>query len=146
MKNSIFLLVFLALLAFVLFREATRPGHDPSPADTITLTSIIPGDIIPYEVGIETPVPYPDYLDSGSTRWSDQPIDTMAVLADYYSKYYFDDTIQNDTSALIRLQSHTFMNRLFYDKLFFQNKRVTQINSTTINPPAAVRTNFFIGA
>jgi hypothetical protein len=145
MKNPLLILVMVALLAFIFFREATRCSRNPFTTDTIRTTQIIPGDSIPYEVPVLKPFPIPVYRDTGSTRWMDLPIDTMAILADYYSKYYYDDTLQNDTSALIRVLSHTFENRLYYDKLFFQNKRATQIN-TTIITQSDIRKKFLIGA
>jgi hypothetical protein len=146
MKNFAFSIAIIILLFFLGFRECQhRRDMKAKPLnDTITITRVIPGDSIPYPVIIPTRTPVYVYRDTGSTLWRNRPIDTMAILKDYYSKYTYDDTLMNDTSAFIRLQSHTTENKLHYDNLFFQNKREKKI-ITTITPPTPERIKWFVG-
>jgi hypothetical protein len=144
MKQLLPYLAILALLLFVFNRECTRPGSKPPNPDTVTIIKVVPGDSIPYPVVIPTRTPVHVYHDTGSTRWRNLPIDTMAILKDYYSIYFYDDTLMNDTSAFIRLQSHTIENKLHYGNLFFQNKRAKQI-ITTITPQAPERNKLYLG-
>jgi hypothetical protein len=146
MKNLIPYIAIIALLVFLFNRECTRPVPGSVSSDTVTIVKIIPGDSVPYSVEIEKKVPVPVYRDTGSTQWRNLPIDTMAILKDYFAKYGYDDTLMNDTSAFIRLMSHTWKNRLYYDSLLFQNRRVKQINTTTvINNYPDLKTKWYIG-
>jgi hypothetical protein len=144
MKKLYPYLAILALLLFIFNRECTRPGSKPPKPETVTIIKVIPGDSIPYPVVIPTRTPVYVYKDTGSFQWRNLPVDTMAILADYFTKYGYDDTLMNDTSALIRLKSHTFKNKLFYDQLLFQNRRAKQI-ITTIMPQAPERNKLYLG-
>lgn len=144
MKTFLPYLAILALLLFVFNRECTRPGSTPPKPDTVTIIKVVPGDSIPYPVVIPTRTPVHVYHDTGSTRWRNLPIDTMAILKDYYSTRGYYDTLMNDTSGFIALQSHVTENRLFYDNLLFQNRRAKQI-ITTITPQAPEKNKFYLG-
>jgi len=145
MKNKVLYIAIAGLIVFIFNRECTRPGTEAPANDTIVFTDTIPGDSVPYIVEINRKIPVPVYIDTGSTHWRMLPIDTFEILKDYFAKYGYDDTLMNDTSAFIRLQSHVTGNRLYYDQLFFQNKRVKQINTTIINPTAKRRLMLYLG-
>ena len=113
-------------------------------ADTIFLIDTVPGDSVPYAVEMVKKVFVPVYRDTGSIKWREMEIDTMAILADYFTVNFYDDTLMNDTSAFVRVQAHTLENKLFYDELLFQNKRAKQI-ITTITPPARERSKWYMG-
>lgn len=146
MKKFAFIIAIALLMFFIGFRECQhyKQTGRSSKNDTIFIVDTIPGDSVPYAVEIVKKVPVPVYVDTGSVHWREMEIDTMAILADYFVKYHYDDTLMNDTSAFIRLQSHTFENKLFYDKLLFQNRRIKTIN-TTIIPPTPERNKWYIG-
>jgi len=146
MKKLLPYLAILGLLFFLFNRECTRPGKVPPSSDTVTTTVLVPGDSIPYEVTIEKKVPVPFYIETNDTFWKDRDVDTTAILVDYFSKVHYNDTLMNDTSALIVLESHVTENRLHYDKLSFQNRRITQINTTTIiNNYPDLKTKWYLG-
>jgi hypothetical protein len=132
MKKLLPYLAILGLLVFLFQRECTRPGEVPPSSDTTVSVVIIPGDSIPYSVEIEKKVPVPYFIDTGSTRWRNLPIDTMAILADYFSRRWYNDTLMNDTSAFICVKSYVEKNQLHYEDLLFQNRRATAIYNTTI--------------
>lgn len=134
MKVNTWFILFLIAIALLMIREFFRPGSVPPVNDTIVMIDIIPGDSVPYPVEIKKKVLVAVYIDTGSTRWRDRPVDTMAILQDYFAKYYYDDILMDDSSAFIRLMAHTFQNRLYYDTLLFQNRREKAINTTIINP------------
>ena len=141
MKNIPYIII--AIIAFILFqRECSRPDGDYPKADTVRITDTIPGDSIPYAVKIKGD-PYPVYVDC--TLVVPANVDTLAILQDYYRKYYYDDTLMSDTSAYIRLMAHTFMNTLVYDSLIFQNKRKTSIHTTIITPRTPEKLKVFLG-
>jgi hypothetical protein len=76
---------------------------------------------------IETPVPYPVYIDTGSTRCRTQPIDTMAILHDYFASVHYLDTLKDDTSAFIALEEKLNKNRITSRVLTFKNRRPTRV-------------------
>jgi len=118
------ILILLALL--ILQRECS---HHPDPEVIITHDTI-PGD--PFPVLVEVGKPDPIYVD--------QPyilpaiIDTMAVIVDYFSKYYYADTLKNDTSAFIALYETVQGNKIIDRKYSFQNRRSTIINNNVFLP------------
>lgn len=144
MKVNTWFILFLIAIVLFMIREYFRPGTVPPKNDTVFVTLIIPGDSIPFPVEIVKKVPVPVYKDTGSTLWKYHDVDTMAILRDYFAKYYYNDTLMDDSSAFIRLMAYTFQNRLYYDSLLFQNRRVTAIN-TTIIPPARQKGKLFLG-
>jgi hypothetical protein len=141
MKKSIPYIIIFGLIVFIGIREWNRPG--PPFSETLTITDTIPGDSIPYSVEIEKKIPVPIYIDTGSTRWRDRPIDTAVILKDYFATRFYSDTLMNDTSAFILLKCYTTENRLFYQELMFQNRRPIAINTTVFNPPD--RNKIFLG-
>ena len=147
MKKISVIILILVFSSFITWRECSRPPGDYSDQDTIVITKIIPGDSIPYAVEIEKKVPVPIYRDTGSTQWRNVSVDTMAILQDYFAKYYYDDNLMDNSEALIRLMAHTYKNRLYYDRLIFQYTRIKTIPNTTIQPiaPAKIRVYARIG-
>lgn len=145
MKNTLTIVIILFLLSIIVLKELFNPSFHYSKADTIRIIKIIPGDSIPYAVEIKTKVPVPVYRDTGSTHWRNLPIDTMAILEDYFAKYFYNDTLMDDSSAYIQLMAHTWQNRLYYDSLLFQNRRVKAINTTIINPVPQEKLKVYIG-
>ena len=145
MKNAIAYVIIGFLLLLLIQRECTRnPSTPPGiPGDTVRITEYLPGDSIPYPVEIIRRVPYPVYIDCTVIVPAD--VDTLAILSDYYRKYYFDDTLLNDTGAFIRVMAHTFRNRLIYDSLLFQNRRKISVNTTIIHPAPPERLRVFAG-
>jgi len=107
-------------------------------------TDTIPGDSVPVYITREKPVPV--YHDTGSTHYIIKDMDSSqlyAIALDYYSKYIYDDTLQNDSSALIRLRDTVHKNRLQKRELIFQNRRPTVINYYT--PASKPRNRAYIG-
>lgn len=103
-----------------------------------TIRDTIPGDSIPYPVVLKVKDPVPVYRDTGSIQWRDRSVDTLAIIADYYTINYYDDTVSIDSLAMFRLKSHVTQNRLHYDSCMRQIYKPTLLQ-TTINQPAPVR-------
>jgi len=94
-----------------------------------TRIDTIPGDSIPYAVEVQKPVPV--FIDTGSTRWRDRPIDTAAILADYFARVFYRDTLKDDSSALVIVEDTVTENRLQGRRLIFANRRPVAIIHTT---------------
>lgn len=133
MKASTFFLLLLAFLAGMGLILILQPDRLPQPPQIIVEIDTIQGDSIPYEVEVPVPVPVASVQD---TEWMFHPVDTAAILADYNTRKVYQDTLKNDTSALIVLGEAIFQNQIVDRSLVFQNRRPIAINTTILNPPA----------
>ena len=101
----------------------------PSHATIIRHKDTVPGDSVP-EVKI-VPYPVPVYRDTGSTKWRSLPVDTNAILSEYFSRNIYRRILKDDTSALVVITDTVTENRLTAFEFQFQNRRATAINTTT---------------
>jgi hypothetical protein len=129
LKKYLSYLVIAALIVMIILMQQCRRTPEPEVITTV-IHDTIPGDSISYEVLL--PKPFPVYKDTGSTKWKYKDVDTCAILKDYFAEYYYQDTLKDDTSALVIVNDMVTENRLQNRKLIFQNRRSTVIN-TTIN-------------
>jgi len=139
------ILIIIGVMAAIILMLTLRSCHPDGP-DVVTVIErdTIKGDSVPYEVLL--PKPYPVYKDTGSTRWKYKDVDTCAILRDYYAQYYYNDTLKNDTSALVVVNDVVTENRLQARKLIFQNRRPTVINTTINNYGETPCNKLYIGA
>lgn len=107
----------------------------------------IPGDSIPYLVTGEIPDPIKIIVPTTDTLWKN--VDTAAILQDYFSTLYYQDTLLNDTSALIVVNDTISQNEIQGRSLLFQNKRpialTTTINNTYATPNTRLLSAGIIG-
>lgn len=139
MKDIPYVIIGVLLVWILILQECNQCDVCP---DAIEIHDTIKGDSIPYIVTKEVPVP--KYIDTGKTRWRYLPIDTMAILAKYFAEVRYNDTLKNDTSALIVLRETVSCNLIQERELWFQNRRITAIN-TTIIPEQKKRNKIFAG-
>ncbi len=145
MKNLTPYLLIVGLVILFMVRECRSPVNDPPLSDTTYLTKVIPGDSILFEIERFYPAPYPVYKDTGSTKWLEKDIDTLAILQDYFCHYYYSDTIQKDSSFLAIINDSVSENRIVYRQFLLQNLRETSINTTIITPPPKQKPEFYFG-
>ncbi len=108
-------------------------------ASVVTIRDTVPGDSVPYPVPVSVPVPY--LVQHTDTIL--QEVDTTAILASYFAKHYYADTLKNDTSAFIALKETITQNRIVERSLMFQNRRPTAITTTTLPPPSERKLQFY---
>lgn len=136
--KTIIILILVALL--ILQRECQRC---PEAIETHT-TDTIPGDAVPVLVPIDRPIPQFVYVDTGS--WNYFPIDTMAIIKDYFSKAVYFNVLKDDSSAYIAVYDTVHMNRLQGRSLLFANRRPTAINHYTTIQHTDERMKLYAGA
>jgi hypothetical protein len=135
--------IIIGILSILLvIMQQCRKTPEPEIVTTITHDTI-PGDSIPYEVLLKKP--YPVYRDTGSTKWKYEKVDTCQILKNYYAENFYQDTLKDDTSALIVVNDIVTENQLQERKLTFQNRRATVINTTITNIGEIPRNKFFVG-
>lgn len=134
------------VIAILLFKCDGGCPEGTTTSDTI----IVPGDPYPVYDTLEKPVPY-QVLVPGDSFWRD--VDTAVILQkckemyqDYYSRIVYNDTLKNDTSALIILIDTVYQNRLQKRILGFQNRRATSIITNTTIIGEIPRNKFYLGA
>ena len=133
MKNIPYIFI-LALLAYIVFlRECTPP---PKPIIETKIVYQVDSVYIPkvdtlHMVHMDTL-----YIDSliYNTIIHEQ-IDTIYILRDYFTKYYYTDTIRNDSQALIVINDTLYRNRI--------KSRYSQIKLFAEKP--TLKNNFYIG-
>lgn len=126
--NTIYIAVIICL-AFAWWFKGCGSGKGSVPkSDTIFTSDTIWGDSIPYQVYVPVPKPYKVVVTD--TLFKD--VDTTAILRDYFAIVYYTDTLKNDTSALVVIVDTVSNNRLKGRSMWFQNRRPTTINNTTI--------------
>jgi hypothetical protein len=134
MNKNLYMITLLVILVAgitlgVLFvRSCHKPGSGNTITDTTFTTQIMPGDSVPYEVQVHVPVPV--YIDS--LVYLEGDIDTAAILADYFRKYYYSDTIYRDGNFMAVVRDSVSNNRIVYRAFDFQNLRPTAIYTTNI--------------
>ena len=140
----------VGIMAIVILLLVFKCGNDCPEGTTTSDTIILSGDPYPVYDTIEKPVPYQTIVPV-DTFWKD--VDTATILLrcrelykDYYSKRIYNDTLKDDTSALITLIDTVYQNQLQSRILGFQNRRATMIiNNTTINGEIP-RNKLYLGA
>jgi hypothetical protein len=129
-KSNLLFLLIGVIGAWALLKQCSSP--------IAPKVKYIPADSIPYLVYKGMPMPYavyyPDTVPKYDTVWNPGdtqyvliPIDTNAILKDYYAKVKYIDTVKNDSSALIVLNELVFKNRIFSREVVFQNRVSTAI-------------------
>jgi hypothetical protein len=140
--------IILALIV-LLFLQRECSKCPKCPEYKITKDTIkIPGDKVPYKVKEYVPKPY--YKDTGSTHWRNNPVDTMLILKDYFTKYFYNDSIyyiktKGDTSCLVIIKEIISKNKIFNRELYVQNIKPQLIERTYISPAEKPRNKIYLG-
>lgn len=74
-----------------------------------------------------------------------QPVDTAAILADYFDIYFYADTLMNDTSAFIAVYDEITQNKIGARQWTFINRRPTQLITTITNVNDCKKWNIGLG-
>jgi hypothetical protein len=127
---------FLSILAAVLITVVIMLSVVPllksnEHTNTVTQTVTIPGDSIPYPVTVKVPVPYDSVV--VDTFYCASVIDTAEILKDYYSKYFYQDTIKSNSVTAILCEEVT-QNRITGRQVFIQNLRPQAITNKYVEP------------
>lgn len=120
----------VAIIAIMIFQKecgsTTNKTKQKIITDTIVLTEVI-RDTTPLFIKTYYPVP-------ADTIEIQVPanVDTLAILSNYYNKYYYRDTLVNDSMALIVIFDTITQNKIISRSGEYKNRRPTVINNTTI--------------
>ena len=132
--RNLSLLLFIALLIFVIFGENKPPQSGDTTKingkkyevikevhDTIRVTKIIQGKTLPTIINtIHDTIP--------------QKVDTSAILSDYFAKNIFADTIRLDTNGFVFISDTVQKNKII-GRYFMSHIIERQVNNTMIVKP-----------
>lgn len=129
-QNTLFFIIGF-VLAVILLSKCKEPKQGVS-------IKYIPGDSIPYVVYKDKPRPYkvvyrdtiPQWdtiYEEGLPEYVIEPVDTAKILREFYATATYQDTVKDDSSALIVLTQDVSKNRIARQEVWFQNRRATQI-------------------
>ena len=128
--NILTIVIIVGLVIFIQYK------FFPNVIDNSTHTS----DTIYQDTGriVYTPQPYPIFVDTGRIDTIILPIDSAAIVEkylelhqDYYSTYFYKDTVKNDSTAFIEIQSEITQNKPVRYDLVYYDRTPTVINNTT---------------
>ncbi len=135
MKATTYIIILVLLVIIFLQRECNTVNQPLVKTNYIYDTVI---DTVVLESNVYVPLPI--YHDTGSTILLYQIVDTAAILHDYFSRYFYCDTIQDDSAACIVVCDTVSRNRIvsrqpyvsIYSHLVTRSNIVSQV-------PAKVR-------
>ena len=112
MKSASYIIIIVLLAIIFLQRECNTSIDDTDCNHTVEVLIDTIHDTV--EILSVQYVPSISYIDTGSVLWKYHTIDTALILSDYFSKYYYQDTILNDTFGLIILRDTITQNKISY--------------------------------
>jgi hypothetical protein len=129
-KNNVLILVFLLIFVFLLSKNKGITSCSERKSDTTTIHDTT------WKVNIKK---YPVYTPGpvvtlpGDTQWLLQPIDTMSLLRDYYSRRVYFDTIWIDSFGFVYWGDTVNKNRIVSRQKGTNYKIPTITKTITIN-------------
>jgi hypothetical protein len=105
-------ILIVVLVGIIIWLQNCSSNGDVTPTSPTTITEIS----IEYDTILDT---IPEYVPKWKTRVEveidtfTQPIDTLSILADYYAKYYYIDTIKIDTIGYVVVADTITRNFIF---------------------------------
>ena len=148
-NNTIRIIVVLTCIigSFFLGRKcALRKSIINTTPQTIVET-VVQYDTTKIESVVYTPIPYKEveYINQIDTVFLSQEVDTLGILQEFMTTYYYADTIKNDTSAFIAIYDEVLYNRIWRRNWEFINRRPTHIQTTINQYPTARTWNIGVG-
>lgn len=134
-------ILYSVILSSVHFTESNSIviQHDTTPGDSI-FTEIKVKEFVPKVVNIPDvdTVYIPENCDSLRNYYID-------LLHDHYSAKYYKDTLKNDSSATIVLESYVSQNNLDSIEMSFKNNRPISINTIIEQPYTKLLVGVYAG-
>lgn len=137
MKFDLAHLILIGVAAYFAFLSQCGPGSK-CPELVASDTTFLPGDTVLTEIEVDRP--YPVYRE----RVIPGRIDTVKIIEEFFTRYFYSDTIMEDSNFIAVINDTLFGNQIISRKFFHQNLRQTAviINNTLLNPP---RLKLFVG-
>ena len=121
--------ILIAIIILIMMTKCSGPDGNQTPTtDTLTIHDTIPGDAYPDTVYVDRPtIVYRDV-----SHAIPLPVDTGAIIFNYFAENFYDIVLRDDTGAYIRYKTSVWLNQLQPGELIFQNRRPWHITNTTV--------------
>ena len=128
--------IIITILLLLLFFQHKYTPESKTIIDIQTTTDTVYDTIFKT---IHHYTPKPIYTDTGSTKWRCHPVDTNQILADYFSRHFYIDTLQNDSNALIILLDTVSKNHIIYrqPQITLYPKTIRQTSIVEVSQPTS---------
>ncbi len=134
-------IIIATLLIIIFLQRIWVPQHFQTDALVTSVDTI--HDTIPYPV-IKY-IPKPVFRDTGSVKWRSMKIDTLEILAEYYSRHYYVDTLVNDSQMQIIVCDTISQNKIIFRKPLIKTFPVLIKETTVIKSNPILRRKVFAG-
>lgn len=137
-KKTLFSYLIIAILVIVLLLQRCGSGGTISPtkSDTVTTVKYIP---ITKIITQYTPK-YITKIKRDTTYFNTIQIDTAYVIGDYYSTYFYNDTIKQDTSLTLYIKDSVTENKIKTRDITYTYKQKITTNTVIKN-----KAEFYVG-
>lgn len=131
-KSAIILSILALVLGFMLGRLTFTPETDVKVKETIKYVPSV--NIIRDTVAVDKLVPYETFVRDTVTQYLTQlvPVDTAAILRDYYLSRKYALDFSNDTIGTFRVDAEVNQNRIVAATSFIQPMTKTIIQEKTL--------------
>lgn len=124
-KSYLIIIAILVGIIFLLSQCNKTECSDDIEKVIVTHTDTIQGDTV--FRAIETIKPVYIYRDTGSIRNKLVNVDTSAILIDFFSQYFYSDTITDDSTFIAVINDTVTENRIYSRELYVKNIKPTTI-------------------
>ena len=140
MKKAPWIIIATLLIIIFLQRECSVPKL---PKDALVTSVDTIHDMVAYPV-IKY-IPKPVFKDTGSIKWRSMKIDTLEILAEYYARHYYVDTLVNDSQMQIIVCDTISQNKIIFRKPILTVYTQTIKQTTVVEPITILRRKVFAG-
>ena len=134
-------IIIATLLIVIFLQRFWSPPHFQTDALVTSVDTI--HDTIPYPVTVYKPKLI--YKDTGSVKWRSMKIDTLEILAEYYARHYYVDTLVNDSLMQIIVCDTISQNKIIFRKPIVKTFPVLIKETTVIKSNSMRRKRVFAG-
>lgn len=132
--RNLLLIVFFALISGYILRTITHPCLEPiMDTDTIYVHSVSYDTII-QERPVEVLKYVPKEVQTTVYQPVKIPVDTAAIIRDYFSVRYYDDILKDDSTGYVRLKEKVYQSKILDRELYFEARCTDKIITNTIYP------------
>ena len=140
MNKAPWIIIATLLIVIFLQRIWLPPQHQ---TDALVTSVDTIHDTIPYPVTVYKPKLV--YKDTGTTKWRSMKIDTLEILAEYYARHYYVDTLVNDSQMQIIVCDTISQNKIIFRKPILTVYTQTIKQTTVVKPITTPRRKIFAG-
>jgi len=138
-------ILIIVLMALLFLQRECHHCPECEPVAKVDTTKTVRVDSFAYPVSVYKPmaVPANNFIFAFGSRLS--RADSLKIFNVFFSRYYYIDTLVNDTNALLILEDSVYQNQIVWRKKTFQIFPKTVFQTRFVNVAADPSRKFFAG-